>query len=228
VIALGSPLGLQNTVTRGIVSAVRQVGGLTLVQTDAAINPGNSGGPLLDRAGRVIAITTMSVRPESGQGLSFAIGIEHAQSLLSGQRPTTSPSTPLTTLTQAMTKGGTSTDADTSRDKATRSFEQAIVNVSRRADALDDRWRNFVRVCYQGQVGSNFDRPWFALWDTRAMQGAISPSCQSVFEDIRQYANGIRSTILSLDEAARQADVYPGTRRDVLRRNHLDNPAWTR
>src|SRR5262249_47732703 len=49
VIALGSPLGLQNTVTRGIVSAVRDVGGLTLVQTDAAINPGNSGGPLVDR-----------------------------------------------------------------------------------------------------------------------------------------------------------------------------------
>jgi len=45
VIAVGSPLGvLQSSVTRGIVSAVRAVGGVTLVQTDAAINPGNSGG----------------------------------------------------------------------------------------------------------------------------------------------------------------------------------------
>ena len=44
---------LQNTVTRGIVSALRQVGAVVLVQTDAAINPGNSGGPLLDRSGRV-------------------------------------------------------------------------------------------------------------------------------------------------------------------------------
>ena len=52
VITLGTPMGLQNTVTRGIVSAVREVGGLTLVQTDAAVNPGNSGGPLGDRYGR--------------------------------------------------------------------------------------------------------------------------------------------------------------------------------
>ena len=56
VIAIGSPLGLQNTVTRGIVSALRQVGAVVLVQTDAAINPGNSGGPLLDRSGRVLAV----------------------------------------------------------------------------------------------------------------------------------------------------------------------------
>ena len=52
VIAIGTPLGfLQNTVSRGIVSGVREVGGATLMQTDAAINPGNSGGPLLDRRG---------------------------------------------------------------------------------------------------------------------------------------------------------------------------------
>ena len=72
VIALGTPLGLQNTVTRGIVSAVREVGGVTLVQTDAAINPGNSGGPLLDRTGAVIGITTMGMRSAVAQGLSFA------------------------------------------------------------------------------------------------------------------------------------------------------------
>ena len=53
VIAIGSALGLQNTVTRGIVSARRQAGSVVLLQTDAAINPGNSGGPLLDRQGVV-------------------------------------------------------------------------------------------------------------------------------------------------------------------------------
>ena len=49
VLAIGSPLGLQNSVTRGIVSGVRDVDGISMVQTDAAINPGNSGGPLIDR-----------------------------------------------------------------------------------------------------------------------------------------------------------------------------------
>src|SRR6185295_14808261 len=102
VMALGAPLGLQNTVTRGIVSAVRNVESLTLVQTDAAINPGNSGGPLITRNGDVIGITTMSMRPSAAQGLSFAVGIEHAQALLAGERPVQTGSTPLSALNQAM------------------------------------------------------------------------------------------------------------------------------
>jgi len=61
VIAVGSALGvLSNTVTRGIVSAVRKAGQITLIQTDAAINPGNSGGPLVNRAGQVIGINSVS------------------------------------------------------------------------------------------------------------------------------------------------------------------------
>src|SRR5581483_7693632 len=100
VLALGSPLGLQNTVTRGIVSAVRDVGGVTLVQTDAAINPGNSGGPLVDRAGVAIGITSLGVRSAVAQGLSFAIAIDHAADLLAGRRSDAS-ATPLANLTQA-------------------------------------------------------------------------------------------------------------------------------
>ena len=69
VIAVGSALGvLSNTVTRGIVSAVRQVGNITLLQTDAAINPGNSGGPLVDRSGLVIGINSLAVAAQAGQG----------------------------------------------------------------------------------------------------------------------------------------------------------------
>ncbi len=75
IFALGTPLGLQNTVTRGIVSAVRQVSGVTLVQTDAAINPGNSGGPLIDRNGQVVGIATMGISAASAQGLGFGIAI---------------------------------------------------------------------------------------------------------------------------------------------------------
>jgi serine protease Do len=78
VYAIGNPLGLSQTLTRGIVSAVnRLIPGNPwsptepLIQTDAAINPGNSGGPLLDRCGKIIGITT-AVMPD-GQGLGFAI-----------------------------------------------------------------------------------------------------------------------------------------------------------
>ena len=84
-IAIGNPLGLDNTVTVGIISAIdrssSQVGvpdkRVRFIQTDAAINPGNSGGPLLNSQGEVIGINT-AIRADA-QGLGFAIPIETAQ-----------------------------------------------------------------------------------------------------------------------------------------------------
>jgi serine protease Do len=78
VLALGSPLGLQNSLSHGVVSATfRQLDPETpmvYIQTDAPINPGNSGGPLLDIAGRVAGINTMIYSQSGGnEGLGFAI-----------------------------------------------------------------------------------------------------------------------------------------------------------
>lgn len=83
-IAIGNPLGLDNTVTIGIISATGrtsdQVGvphkRVSFIQTDAAINPGNSGGPLLNAQGEVIGVNT-AIRSDA-QGLGFAIPIETA------------------------------------------------------------------------------------------------------------------------------------------------------
>jgi S1-C subfamily serine protease len=84
-IAIGNPLGLDNTVTVGIISAIgrssAQVGvpdkRVSFIQTDAAINPGNSGGPLLNARGEVIGINT-AIRADA-QGLGFAIPMETAE-----------------------------------------------------------------------------------------------------------------------------------------------------
>jgi len=89
VVAVGSPFGLSQSVTSGIVSALdREVdtpfGVLTgLIQTDAAINPGNSGGPLADMDGRVVGVTT-AIASTSGtnNGVGFAVPIDQAASLL--------------------------------------------------------------------------------------------------------------------------------------------------
>ncbi|RIQ32183.1 S1C family serine protease, partial [Jiangella rhizosphaerae] len=93
VVAIGSPLGLDATVTSGIVSALERpvtAGGeddqsyINALQTDAAINPGNSGGPLVDSSGRVIgvnsAIASLGMGQQAGSiGLGFAIPIEQVQ-----------------------------------------------------------------------------------------------------------------------------------------------------
>jgi S1-C subfamily serine protease len=84
VIAIGSPLGLQNTVTRGIVSGIRTVKDVNVLQTDAAINPGSSGGPLIDRYGRVIGVTTLKLGG-SAEAIGFAVSIQYARVLL--ERP---------------------------------------------------------------------------------------------------------------------------------------------
>jgi S1-C subfamily serine protease len=227
VIALGTPLGLQNTVTRGIVSAVRAVNGVTLVQTDAAINPGNSGGPLVDRSGSVIAIATMGMRSAVAQGLSFGVAIEHAQALLSGRR-TVATGTPVAGLSQAMTARQGVSESDVAREASARAYEQVIASTARKADDLDDRWRTFKGACYEGRVAGAFDREWFAFWEQKAMQGAVSPGCGQMFADLRRSAEDVRGTVVSADEAARQAGVYPGRRRDILKRYRLDYAGWER
>jgi hypothetical protein len=228
VLALGSPLGLQNTVTRGIVSAVREVGGVTLVQTDAAINPGNSGGPLVDRSGRAIGINSLGVRSAVAQGLSFAIAVEYASDLLAGRAPAAG-ATPLSTLTQAMQSGQTTSgEGARARANADTAFERAMADVAQRADALDDYWRRFAAACYQGHIVGSFSRGWFAVLDSRAMPGIVAPGCSVSFEELRQRANGIAAEVRALDERAREADVYPGTRRDARRKFRLDYVGWER
>jgi S1-C subfamily serine protease len=89
VFAIGNPFGLSGTMTRGIISSIRQVRGPRgfideAIQTDAAINPGNSGGPLLNSRGQVIGINSMILTGgvEQSAGIGFAIPINTAKAVL--------------------------------------------------------------------------------------------------------------------------------------------------
>jgi len=81
VFAIGSPLGLERTVTQGILSTkTRELEGELYLQTSTQINPGNSGGPLFNLAGEVVGVTNMKIT--FGEGLAFAIPVELVKSFL--------------------------------------------------------------------------------------------------------------------------------------------------
>ncbi|HEY7170324.1 MAG TPA: trypsin-like peptidase domain-containing protein [Vicinamibacterales bacterium] len=214
VIAIGSALGmLQNTVTRGIVSAVRKSGNALLIQTDAAINPGNSGGPLLDRKGNAIGITTMGFTER--QGLSFAVAIDHAQALLAGRSPTATPSAGSTATDFEVLSPAQMSDHDQERVEGQKQFETAMMQLARAADSLDDYWRQFRSSCYSGGVSGAYDREWLATLNPHGLQGPVATGCEGAFDRVKQEAMAIRNGVIAADERARRADVFPGVRRQL-------------
>lgn len=81
VFAIGNPLGLERTVTEGVLSQThRNFGGILYLQIDAPVNPGNSGGPLFNARGQVVGIINMGV--PTMEGLNFAIPARHARYIL--------------------------------------------------------------------------------------------------------------------------------------------------
>ena len=90
VIAVGNAYGYENTVTRGVISALNRTVKLNeqltyydLIQTDASINPGNSGGPLVDDGGRVVGIVTSKTFDHQMEGVAFGLPIGEARERLS-------------------------------------------------------------------------------------------------------------------------------------------------
>lgn len=83
VVAIGSPLGLEGTVSDGIVSALRDVEKAKWIQTTAPVSHGNSGGPLLDMGDHVVGVITWGVNLQLGQNLNFAAPAEEIKALLS-------------------------------------------------------------------------------------------------------------------------------------------------
>ena len=224
VVAIGSALGvLSNTVTRGIVSAVRETGAVTLVQTDAAINPGNSGGPLVDRNGIVIGVNSMKIGGATGEGLAFAVAIDHATQLLKGQT-ISSTATPLQGLNQIMT--GSSPGGDL-RERGTSAYQTAVEGAARRSDQIDEFWQRSAGSCVARAVHAG-DRGWFALYEANGVQIHLSSgiNCEGWLETVRGHATVVRSEMARAAEAARRQGVYPGVMRDIRREFHMEWAGW--
>jgi len=232
VLAIGSPLGLQNTVTRGIVSAVRMVGGVQLIQTDAAINPGNSGGPLLDRDGRVIGITTLKMA-RGAESLGFAVGVGHAVPLIEGRAMATGMGTPQAPSLPAVIGGSSPStaspgNADTQRDQGQMVFQKTMEALAQRADLADAQWAKFQANCLVNPLPSDGQRPWFVVRDTLPTFKTGDRWCINFLDELRGYIAQWSQAMAQAGDAARRAGVYPGTMRDTRRKYRLDWSGWDR
>jgi S1-C subfamily serine protease len=226
VVAVGSALGVfANTVTRGIVSAFRRVGDITLIQTDAAINPGNSGGPLVTRSGVVIGVNSMGISKQTAEGLGFAVAIDHATSLLNGQG-STSPQTPLAGVNQMM---NAAPDVDQRRGRGERDYASMLQAVSRAADQLDDSWGQHAKTCV-ATASSSGDRAWLAVLEANGIKAAgwSDFDCGGWLENIRSHATQVKAAVERANETARENGVFPGTMRDLRRRYRLEWGGWER
>ena len=227
VIAIGLALGVfQNSVTRGIISAVRRADRTVMLQTDAAINAGNSGGPLLNRQGQVVGINTLKVGG-AAESLGFAVAADHARVLLSGGTAAEPFATSAQQSQQLAPAFGARSSTDLAREEGTRRYSQIVEAVGRHAVQLDTYW-NRIKVNCTVHVAPGYDREWFGLWDGRAKLDTPDMSCGSAVQELEQMASQVRSAMGTAQEDARRASVLPGQLRDIRRRYRMDWPGFER
>ena len=225
VIAVGSALGvLSNTVTRGIVSAVRQAGDVTLIQTDAAINPGNSGGPLVDRSGRVIGVNTLKVT-RAAESIGFAVAIDHVSALLTGQTSRSAPA-PVSGLND-MLRGGAPSDGDRQREQGEQQYRAVLEWASQNADQIDSYWDRYSKTCVSNARRSG-DRGWYGVYETNGITISFHSAydCEQFLNTLRTNAERVKTEVDKATDNARRLGVYPGVMRDLRRRYRLDWDGW--
>lgn len=231
LVAIGSSLGvLQNTVTRGIVSAVRRSSGVVYVQTDAAINPGNSGGPLVDKYGRVVGVNTSKVM--DAESIGFSIAIDHGRRLIDGHTYVADRAAPDATRSDSgsnvFSAQRPSSGPDERHDAGLAAFDAALQAVARQAGYVDAEWREYANWCGIGaQSAPAGGRAWFAIWSgAGAAGGSARSNCPNMRGEILDHAGRVKTAMLDASERARRAGVYPGEMRDLRQKYLLDYDGW--
>jgi S1-C subfamily serine protease len=224
VLAIGTPYGVfQNTVTRGVVSSLRQIDKVVVLQTDTAINPGNSGGPLIDHAGRVLGINTMGLR--GGQGLNFAVAIDHAKALLE-DRPLALDFVKNPAGAKPIQLGNGATESDQARAAGLHRYETQLAALAHAADQMEASFARFLAYYWDGRVVGHFERSFYALWEPGALQGSPVKGYEYRITELRQAADQLRTALREVEEQARRDDVFPGTRRELRKRYRLEHRGW--
>jgi hypothetical protein len=208
VIAIGSPIGLRNSVTRGIVSGMRQDAGVSLVQTDAAINPGNSGGPLIDRQGRVIGVNTWKVVSRGLESIGFAVSVYHARRMLGSEFAMNS-------------------DRDLLNQQLAGQYEKEVAALASTANDVEEKWKGFRSSCFANPDATTpSDREWFALADGGNFALHDVARCTSWREYFAESARRMREGLVATN--GRANGMSTDTSRRVLRKYKMLWPGWDR
>jgi S1-C subfamily serine protease len=227
VIVIGSALGtLQNSVSRGIVSGLRNSSGVNLVQSDAAANPGNSGGPMLDRYGRVVGILTAGYKGQ--QGLNFAVSIDHARDILEGRQVNLGSGQAGLANIQPMVPGGATSESDRRQQQGEQEFTVRMASAEEAANQLDEYWKRFRSSCYKSPIRGSYDREWFAIFAPGGIPGDAAAGCVDYYQSMATEMNKFRDYMRQTIQIARRANVLPGTIRDTLRSKRISADAWDR
>src|SRR5207237_71384 len=184
VIAIGSPLGLRNTVTRGIVSGTRDYRGISVIQTDAAINPGNSGGPLIDREGRVIGVNTLKLAGDALQSLGFAVSVQYVRRMLGADFALKS-------------------EGEIQREQQLATYEKDIATLALRADEVEKRWQGFRSSCFvDAEATPSMTREWFGLADGQTFTLHDVARCKSWSGYFQESAAGVHDALRDVEPRA--------------------------
>jgi S1-C subfamily serine protease len=219
VVAIGSALGLRNTVTRGIVSSVRSVDDVTLVQTDAAINPGNSGGPLVDIDGRVIGVNTIKLF--WGESIALAVAIDHVIDLIEGDEPL-SP----------LAIGAVTEEKDrlmmNTGELARADFNAKVERLAKRSNHVDSLWDRYQSRCGRCPAAKEErGREWFVIWERWSrIPHPDSRECQDLMSEIGDRAESIGEEMWSAEQQARRDNVGEDVRRFVRRYYKMEWTGW--
>ncbi len=227
VVALGWAEGLtQSTVTRGVVTGLRQAGERLLLQTDAVPNPGDSGGPLLDLRGNVIGIT--SARLDTGTA-GFALAIDEAKPFFERVPPNTAgaPGSAQVAAPPPPASSGPSA-SDARRTIGLQHYDDALASIEMAAAQLDANWGDYKKGCHITSVPGGQSHEWFALYDPRSPLHSTATNCADYLAQIEQRARAISASMAAAAEIGRQSGLYAGELRTLQAKHHLDYAGWDR
>ena len=169
--------------------------------------------------GNVIGVNSMAIGRQAGEGLAFAVAIDHVTQLLDNGPGLPASQTPLRGLEQMF---GKPSDTEEARTRGERQFVEALELAARNAEQIDNYWQRYAPLCIT-QAAANGDRPWFGVFarDGIGINPLSTYHCGTFLKTLSSHAGPVRQQVDDAIEQARRSGVFPGTIRTLRRRYRL-------